>query len=417
VNSAFLVAVVLASLGCGPLPTKTPAPLPQRVAPRPRTLDTAKLLAQLREPEACLRAVGETGQVTECSARSVGNGQGVLVTVVGECGSDSCAVSAWLLRDSGSPLRLSGYSGGTLAFSPSLRYFVTDAREFRDQEELSESFYHKPPQLFLVELETGKQEFFADCMSPELSPEGAEFLCRNRYGDVLATPTTEGRLRLVWSNSDQQVVPFSPYAFIYPEPVEFLSPGAFSVPDAAGERVLSWPQSEIPVTMNELVLGASPARVATSEDGTRIFVMDGAETAGSPSLEAAMPAPGGHAKLQRSQPGEGVAPRAATPFFEPPLSPLRLSDSELLLPRGPALRLLRAGRLAFAFDHPLLESPGQASTEPERHRTVKAMALNPEERWVVLEYQGEPEVERWVVVRLPRFQPEPCLLGRIPAGP
>ncbi len=400
-NRALLVAVVLASLGCGPLSTKNPVSEPQRVLPRPRTLDTTKLLDELREPEACLRAVGETGQVTECSARSVGNGQGVLVTVVGECGSDSCAVSAWLLRDSGPPLRLSGYSGGTLAFSPSLRYFVTDGREFRDQEELSESFYFKPPQLFLVELESGKQEFFADCMSPELSPEGAEFLCRNRYGDVLATPITEQRLRLVWSNSDQQIVPFSPYAFIYPEPVEFASPGAFSVPDTAGERVLPWPRSEVPVTMNQLVFGGSSARVATSEDGTKIFVMDGAETAGSPSLEAEIPAPGGHAKLHRSQSGEGAASLAAIAFFEPPLHPLRLSDSELLLPRGPALRLLRAGRLVFAFDYPLVESPRQASTEPERHRSVKAMALDVEGRWVVIEYEAQADAERWVVVRLP----------------
>jgi hypothetical protein len=146
----------------------------------------------------------------------VGSGNAVVITVVTECGGDSCSSVSSLLREGAKdPLPLGELSGG-FAFAPLLDFYVVDHRAFANEADLQANHYQRSPKLNRVALGTGKSTHFADCFSPTLSPGAKWFLCRNRRGDVLRVPVQGGKLQLVAKNQTKGQPEFSPYAYIYP---------------------------------------------------------------------------------------------------------------------------------------------------------------------------------------------------------
>ena len=200
-------------------------------------------------PRDCAGAVGYKGIVERCVAQVVGSGAAILVQVITDCGGDSCSVSAFLLRSDGRAQPLPEIDGGTSAFAPDLSRYLTDTRRFSSQEDQAENFYTRAPELLQIELATSKTTPFAACMSPVLSPEGNWVLCRNRWGDVLRVPLSGGQPELVTTNPAERAIAWSPYAFVYPGPVQFMGSDEFTfeVGDVAGHAAtVPWSPQKLP---------------------------------------------------------------------------------------------------------------------------------------------------------------------------
>lgn len=189
--------------------------------PSPKVVLLRQTLGASRE--ACALAVGHAEPFERCSVTLVGSGNAVVVSVVTECGGDSCSLKSWLLReDSVAPILLGELSGG-YEFAPSLNFYVVDYRDFANEEDRLKNYYQRAPKLLRIALGAGKSAHFADCFSPALSPGGKWFVCRNRNGDVLRVPVNGGKMQLVAKNRTPGQPEFSPYAFIYPDAPYFYT--------------------------------------------------------------------------------------------------------------------------------------------------------------------------------------------------
>lgn len=173
--------------------------------------------------EVCASAVRHAEPFEECTVTLVGSGNAVVITVVTECGGDSCSSKSWLMREEAKdPIPLGELAGG-FAFAPSLDFYVVDHRAFANETDLRMNYYRRAPKLNRVALGTGRSTHFADCFSPTLSPGGQWFLCRNRRGDVLRVPVQGGKLQRVAKNQTKGQPEFSPYSFIYPNEPYFYT--------------------------------------------------------------------------------------------------------------------------------------------------------------------------------------------------
>lgn len=203
-----------------------------------------------RDPKACVDRVGYAGTFEKCDAVLVGNGKGILVQVVTECGGDSCSVSAWLLRgpkDPAVPLRCA--DGGGLAFDPTLTFYVTDRQRFTGDSDTAADSATFEPELGWVKLEADEPWQYAPCMSPTLSPGGGWFACRNRYGDVLRVPVAGGTPELVHAAATNREPDFVPYAYVYPDAVRFESNQLVlpEHPDGESETIaIPWTEDPLP---------------------------------------------------------------------------------------------------------------------------------------------------------------------------
>ncbi len=218
-----------------------PAPATPPTEPQLPSYDDGSQDAEeprLAEPQAALRLLGYRDDA-ETRVASVAEGHAQRLTVVTECGGDSCSAELWLLDPAQRRLAYLGEELGVVAVDPQLRFFLSDGFEFPDDGSIPDST--RPPFLYKTALgETGaKADKLADCFSPTLLPGATGVLCRNVYGDVLyldlASPQEH---RVVWrapSRMKQQVVA---YAWIYPAPVDFIGEQAhIRVHDAEMETV------------------------------------------------------------------------------------------------------------------------------------------------------------------------------------
>ncbi len=194
--------------------------------------------------EICAAAVNYQGNFERCSVNLVGNGDGAVVSVVTECGQDSCSVESRLIKKNGIPVELRSDLGGGIAFNSSLTFYVMD-EVMIDKDEDPSQIASRPPSLVKVELSTGKRTFFADCFSPKLSPKGNWFVCRNCAGDLLRVPVTGGKAELVAKNPTAARVPCQAYSFNYPSEVSFPDSKTVVFPWNDGtDRETSLPWSE-----------------------------------------------------------------------------------------------------------------------------------------------------------------------------
>ncbi len=338
-----------------------------------------------------------------------------MLTIVTECGGDSCSVEAWLLPDATRAEHLSAYEGGIIAFAPDLSFYVTDLREFTSSDDFYQHFTVRVPQLVRIDLVTKKSQPFADCMSPVLSPDDEHFLCRNRYADVLRVPVDGGELELLMSNPRPEPVHWSPYSFTYPPPVSFVS---------LREIEVNWFNSLAPIRLPYSVETRSTANAtpratprpltdrlaacdaqepfdiaticppheargfpALAADGSVLFAIESwssccADMARDTLLEFSPPATGAAAAPKRTllwefdqETGKRTLSDAtsrqritalnqratqlgARPLIPIPATGLSLGNDEILIASGPAARLLRGGRLVHVVERAPFEQTG-----------------------------------------------------------
>ncbi len=380
-----------------------------------RTFDAEAAISALRAPKACLARVGYDGPYETCGVETVANGRALLLTIVTECGGDSCSVESWLLRDATRAEHLSAYEGGIIAFSPDLSFYVTDSREFSSSDDMYQDFYLRAPQLMRIDFATKQSQLFADCMSPVLSPDDEHFLCRNRYADVLRVPVGGGELELLMSNPHPEPVHWSPYSFTYPPPVSFISPRQLEVDWFNGLAPVHLPYSVQTRSTTNVGPPAAPRPLAerlaacnTQEpvgistlcppheargfpaltaDGSVLFAIESwssccADMAKDTLLEFSPPVTGAATAPKRTllwefdqetgKPTLGAATsrqriaalnQRATQLGARPLVPipetgLSLGNDEILIAAGPAARLLREGHLVHAVERAPFEQTG-----------------------------------------------------------
>jgi hypothetical protein len=182
--------------------------------------------------EECQALTGWAQPLEECSLTPVAGGKAALLQLTTECGGDSCDVQVFVYRPGRPVLRLPDSSkggsltGGHLVMTPSLEHVITDwvglgPKDMGD--------WHV--ELYRIDLRTGKASpWVKGCFSPALSPRGRWILCRNRRGDVLKVPLTGGTPTLVHrSGLSAEQVPWTPYAYLYPDAVTVPSPGRLRI--------------------------------------------------------------------------------------------------------------------------------------------------------------------------------------------
>jgi hypothetical protein len=201
---------------------ESPPEEPQRL-PVPSAWAKTELDALGEDKSGCASRVGYVGELEDCHVALTGAGNGLIVTLVTECGGDSCSTKRWLLKE-GSPSALPlSEDGGGIAFEPHLAFYVADHRQFANEQDMRQNFYQRAMSLFRYDLGARAARPFAHCFSPSLSPGGNWFLCRNPHGDLFRIPVRGGKLERVAVNRVQGQVAFSPYAFIYPSEAYFYS--------------------------------------------------------------------------------------------------------------------------------------------------------------------------------------------------
>ncbi len=427
--------------------------------------DVEAALQALGDPSTCVARVGYEGHFERCEAISVANGRSIVLTVVTECGGDSCSVQSWLLPDEQRATPLKAHAGGGIALAPDSSFYVTDSTTFASQEDMANGFYTRGPELLRVDVLSGKGEPFAACMSPVLSPDDTHFVCRNRFADVVRVPIAGGSMELVLPNPFPDAVPWSPYAFVYPPPVRFTSPSEMVVGWGNARTAMTSPypspQEPLSGTATPAAAGSLSERLAAcdSADTFGIATMCGPQKAkGFPALSAdgnvllaveswssccadmaketlleftlfaaKVPPPKqtllweydqetGKKTLSRaaSQQRIDALNRRATDLRARPLQPvpdagLALPGNEILIAQGPAVRLLHQGRLVFFVGHEPFEQRGYCcNAEPtpagNKPATCERQALLGGAWW-------SPESRVLVTSRYNHHGPDGCELG------
>jgi hypothetical protein len=169
----------------------------------------------------CRKRTTYAGEAFEdCSVTLLGNGSALLLSITLGCGGDSCDFRQWVFT----PLLERPYAvetdGGVIEAAPDASFLLVD------------EFALDSPDPFpwtlgtvRIDLPSGRRQTFAGCFSARLSPKGHWFLCRDRAANVLRVPLAGGVPELVASSGAvPEAIEWVPYAWLYPDPVEFRSP-------------------------------------------------------------------------------------------------------------------------------------------------------------------------------------------------
>jgi hypothetical protein len=197
--------------------------------------------------EWCLEQSGFSAErpFESCDLASL-DGAALLLTFVLECGGDSCSTEGYVA----SPV-LRGFvrvphdiGGGATASPQGDALFVSSTTPVvlplpYEQDPDDKTPAEPPPRdpwggdealIFeRIALPSMKREPVAPCFSPAFSPKGRWILCRDLAGNVLKVAPRGGKPTLVASSGLKKgEVYFVWYAYIWPDPVEFLSDDRFT---------------------------------------------------------------------------------------------------------------------------------------------------------------------------------------------
>lgn len=188
----------------------------------------------------------EQMSLERCVLEPLGGGAVLLLTLVTECGGDSCATEGYVAS-----ARLDGFvrvphdvGGGAEASPSGDALFLTKATDVAGPPPpegvvVSDPWGGSEPlMLARVELSSMKSEPFAPCFSPALSPKGRWLVCRDRAANVLRVPLDGGTPNVVVrSGLEASEVDFVSYAYIWPSRVEFVGEDrmTYDVTPAGGE--------------------------------------------------------------------------------------------------------------------------------------------------------------------------------------
>ena len=200
-----------------------------------------------RRSAECAQKVGLVSKpLRDCHAQACGDTGAVLLAVTGECGSDKCAGYAYALSPDSkvTPLPFAGHK----ACAPDGSFVVVDVAQ-APKDGAPQDARRVPVVLHRFPTNGGAVAPFADCMSPQLAPDGSAFLCRNRQGDVLMVSLQGGATRVVAkADVPASKVAYHPERDRYPAPPKIVNGILrFSLDLESGpvERELLWPTAEV----------------------------------------------------------------------------------------------------------------------------------------------------------------------------
>jgi hypothetical protein len=173
----------------------------------------------------------EPAPLESCQLDSLGNGAVLLLTLVTECGGDSCSTEGYVLNASLHTFTRVTHNIGAGAEASPLgdALFVTSitnaALPGAPEEERRDAFGGQAPLILeRISLPSMRSEPFAPCFSPKLSPKGRWLVCRDLAANVLKVPLTGGTpTRIASSGLAEGEAYFVWYAYIWPQAVEFVS--------------------------------------------------------------------------------------------------------------------------------------------------------------------------------------------------
>ena len=173
----------------------------------------------------CLALVGRTAPVESCTATPLAHGRALWIAVTTSCWEDACETDDLLIVGDRAPMPLPGDGGGVVVVDPSLHFALHEqvAMERPGQWEIY---------LARVDLETGEQARFADCMAPALSPGGRWFVCRDAGGDAYRIPVGGGTRERIFQLDlgDGDAVDWAPMRWGRPAPATFPTPSTIVLP-------------------------------------------------------------------------------------------------------------------------------------------------------------------------------------------
>jgi len=150
----------------------------------------------------------------------LGNGSALLLSITIGCGGDSCDFRQWVFAPTLEHPYAVDTDGGVAEAAPDASFLLVD--EFSGDEPDPFSWTLSAVR---IDLPSGRRQPFAGCFSPKLSPKGRWFVCRDRAANVLKVPLSGGTPELVASSGAvAEAIEWVPYAWLYPDPVEFRSP-------------------------------------------------------------------------------------------------------------------------------------------------------------------------------------------------
>jgi hypothetical protein len=179
----------------------------------------------------------ETAPLQSCALDELGQGSVLLLTLVTECGGDSCTTEGYVMNaalpefvrvphDVGAGVEASP-EGDALFVSS-----ITDAAMPAPEGESPRDPLGGEEPVILTRIAVPSLESapFAPCFSPTVSPQGRWVLCRDRAANVLKVPLSGGQPSLVWSSGLRaEDVYHVWYAYIWPQQVSFVSTNRFKV--------------------------------------------------------------------------------------------------------------------------------------------------------------------------------------------
>jgi hypothetical protein len=188
-----------------------------------------------------------------CALEVLGHGSVLLLTLVTECGGDSCSTEGYVLTAALRKfVRVPHDVGGGAEASPQgdalfVSALTNVALPANEGEEPRDPWGGKEPLILdRIALPSMQVQSLAPCFSPRLSPQGRWLLCRDLAANVLKVPLAGGKPSLVASSGLRPgEAYFVWYAYIWPQSVDFISEDRlkFDVVRADGEsfqREVEW---------------------------------------------------------------------------------------------------------------------------------------------------------------------------------
>jgi hypothetical protein len=229
-------------------PEATPGPEADWILDEERT-SGARVVAWCREQV----SYPSDESLEGCDLGSLGGGAVLLLTLITECGGDSCSTEGYIDSEKlGQFVRVPHDVGGGAEASPSGdALFVTSVTDVAFPAEEGATPRDpwggsEPLILTRVAVPSMESEPFAPCFSPTLSPQGGWILCRDLGANVLKVPLAGGKPTvLATSGLKAGEAYFVWYAYLWPDAVEFIGNERlkFRVVPADGEafeRELGW---------------------------------------------------------------------------------------------------------------------------------------------------------------------------------
>ena len=192
---------------------------PEAAVGRPGLPPAAQELIQQHsegDESVCKTLVKAPAEVEECHLDYLANGTAAIFTTVSECGGHLCDVTFHIFTEGRQPYVAESYGPVTWEISPDHQYLLRG--ELSEYPDVSVRTVRK-------NLDTGKEEHFADCLSPKLSPGGKWYLCRDIKGNVARVPVGGGAMTIIERPTipkGERVKVGGPFSD-YPGPVTFLS--------------------------------------------------------------------------------------------------------------------------------------------------------------------------------------------------